>query len=114
MSDELTAVVTLLPMGLLWTILGIPLILGRVPRNGLYGFRVPSTLSDDRVWYPVNRSTGWFMVSNGVVILAIVCAATLDFFRISLVVVLLLIATSMLVGVGLGILQARRIKSRLR
>ncbi len=38
--------------------LSIPLILGVVPRNRLYGVRVPETMADERLWYAVNRLTG--------------------------------------------------------
>jgi hydrogenase-4 membrane subunit HyfE len=38
--------------------LGIPLALGRVKRNQWYGFRTPSTLTRDEVWYPVNTAFG--------------------------------------------------------
>jgi hypothetical protein len=34
--------------------LAIPLLMRKVPRNRLYGFRTRSTLADDRVWYEAN------------------------------------------------------------
>ena len=43
----------------------LPLILGRVPRNGLYGFRTPKTLSSDSVWYPANRHAGRELLTCG-------------------------------------------------
>ena len=36
-------------------IVAIPLILGVIPPNRLYGFRTKKTLSDADVWYRVNR-----------------------------------------------------------
>ncbi|GAB4396324.1 MAG: hypothetical protein OHK0052_17450 [Anaerolineales bacterium] len=44
--------------GLLLAVLAIPLILGRIPPNGLYGFRVPKTLRSETIWYAVNRHFG--------------------------------------------------------
>jgi hypothetical protein len=38
--------------------LAVPLYRGRVPRNSVYGVRVPATLADDRVWYPINARGG--------------------------------------------------------
>lgn len=38
--------------------LAVPLILERIPPNGLYGFRVPKTLSNETIWYAVNRHFG--------------------------------------------------------
>lgn len=40
-------------------IVGVPLAIGVIPRNRLYGFRTRRTLADDAVWYPVNRMAGW-------------------------------------------------------
>ena len=45
----------------------LPLALGRVPPNALYGFRTPRTLTDDEVWYGVNRPAGWALFFGGLV-----------------------------------------------
>lgn len=44
---------------LLIAALSIPLILGRIPPNELYGFRTERTVRDPAVWYPANRHSGW-------------------------------------------------------
>ncbi|HEV7572805.1 MAG TPA: SdpI family protein [Thermoanaerobaculia bacterium] len=36
-------------------IVSIPLALGMIPRNRLYGFRTRQTLADDAAWIGVNR-----------------------------------------------------------
>jgi len=40
--------------GVLLAAVSIPLILGKIGPNRLYGFRVKKTLEDPAVWYPVN------------------------------------------------------------
>src|SRR5512139_2474948 len=40
----------------------IPLVLGIVPRNRIYGIRTCKTLSDDAIWYPANRFGGWALI----------------------------------------------------
>ena len=45
----------------------IPMILGKVPPNWIYGFRTPRTLSSPEVWYPANRVAGCLMVVAAVV-----------------------------------------------
>ncbi len=40
----------------------IPLVLGIVPRNRVYGIRTCKTMSDDSVWYPANRFGGWALI----------------------------------------------------
>jgi uncharacterized membrane protein len=36
----------------------IPMILGKVPPNSIYGFRTRLTLSSPDIWYPANRFSG--------------------------------------------------------
>jgi len=43
-------------------IASIPLVIGIVPRNRVYGIRTCKTLSDDSVWYPANRFGGWALI----------------------------------------------------
>jgi hypothetical protein len=40
-------------------LVGVPLILGIVPPNPMYGFRVPATQADRAIWYPANAFMGW-------------------------------------------------------
>lgn len=60
-------VLTSLGLALLFLFLGIPLMLGKVKRNSLYGARFPATMADDRVWDVVNRKTGFLFVAGGAV-----------------------------------------------
>ncbi|RIE16238.1 SdpI family protein [Candidatus Cryosericum septentrionale] len=60
-------VLTSLGLALLFLFLGIPLMLGKVKRNSLYGARFPATMADDRVWDVVNRKTGFVFVAGGAV-----------------------------------------------
>lgn len=46
--------ITILVCGAIFIVVAIPLILRRVPRNRIYGYRTHATLSDDTIWYDVN------------------------------------------------------------
>jgi hypothetical protein len=49
--------------GTLLVILSVPMILGKIPPNGLYGFRVKKTMENPDIWYPVNAYSGkWLLV----------------------------------------------------
>ena len=48
---------------------GVPLLRGWIPRNRWSGFRVPKTLSSDRVWYEANRVAGRDLIIAGAVIM---------------------------------------------
>ena len=53
--------------GLLLIGLSIPLLLDKIPPNGWYGFRVPSTLYNPDVWYKVNRYAARWMLLSGII-----------------------------------------------
>ena len=67
-------------VGLLMIRLGVPLMRGKVPPNSLYGCRTERTLSDPKLWYEANRSSGRDFLISGVVVLA-ACLAALAFAR---------------------------------
>ncbi len=48
--------------------LSIPMIRGRVKPNGWYGFRIPLTLNNPEIWFPVNRFAGWWLLVCAIVL----------------------------------------------
>lgn len=50
--------------------LAIPMILGKVPPNHWYGFRIPLTVDNPEIWYPANRYAGWLLVGGGIIDMA--------------------------------------------
>ncbi len=65
----LTLLIIYIAGGALLAGLSIPLVLGRIPPNGLYGFRVPATIENPALWYPVNRYAGWRLLFSGLLII---------------------------------------------
>lgn len=61
-------------VGVLLAVLGVPLMLARVPPNRWYGFRVRRTLSDPSVWYAANRYAGGWMLAAGVACIVVAAA----------------------------------------
>jgi hypothetical protein len=51
--------------GLLLCGLAVPLILGKIGPNPLYGFRVQQTLENPAIWYPVNAYSGKALLAVG-------------------------------------------------
>jgi len=47
-------------------VVSLPLILGLIPRNRVYGIRTRKALSDDRTWYSVNRFGGGMILAASV------------------------------------------------
>jgi len=56
-------------VGLLLICLSIPLVLGKVPPNSIYGCRTRKTLSDPKIWYGANRISGRDFLVSGVLVL---------------------------------------------
>ena len=57
--------ITILICSVVFSLLSIPLILRRVPRNPVYGYRSRVTLSDDALWYKINAYFGMrFLVAT--------------------------------------------------
>jgi uncharacterized membrane protein len=53
-------------------LIALPLALGKIPRNRLYGVRTRRTLADDRVWYETNAYGGrGLIVASAVTIVAV-------------------------------------------
>ena len=65
-----TLLVMYVVFGLLLAGLSVPLLLDKIPPNGWYGFRVPSTLYNPDLWYKVNRYMARWMLLTGVITVA--------------------------------------------
>ena len=52
-------------------VLALPLILGVIPPNRLYGVRTPKTISSTEVWYRANRAGGWMLLLDSLLYLVI-------------------------------------------
>jgi uncharacterized membrane protein len=70
MSEITAATLLFAAAGLVFIGLGVPLLRGRVPPNSWYGCRTEKTLSDEKVWYAVNRVTGRSLIVAGVALVA--------------------------------------------
>ena len=52
------SLITILVVSLLLIVVAIPLVLHKVPRNTVYGFRTRSTMASDDLWYAANAHFG--------------------------------------------------------
>jgi uncharacterized membrane protein len=108
MRDPRTILLTLfLFNGVVLVGLSIPLILGKVPPNPWYGFRVRRTLKDPAVWYAVNRYAAWRMLVVAVVFLFV---APVAYFipGISFIGYAITCAAVVAVGLTVGLVQTFR------
>ena len=71
MSDWMVPGIAMTVAGLVLIGTGVPLVAGKIGRNRLYGYRIRSTLRDDRIWYPVNALSGIWLIWAGMLSLVI-------------------------------------------
>ena len=62
-----TLMILYVASGVLLALLSVPLILGRIPPNHFYGFRVQATLKNRQLWYSANRYAGWRLLVVGLI-----------------------------------------------
>lgn len=62
-------------VGVLIFILGIPLFLGRIKMNRIYGARFKKSFESDENWYKINKYSGkWMMIwSIPITIIGVIC-----------------------------------------
>jgi len=61
------ALITMLILDFIFIIISIPLVLRKVPRNVVYGFRIKATLEDDFIWYEANAYFGRLFIISSIV-----------------------------------------------
>ncbi|MEI7637865.1 MAG: SdpI family protein [Syntrophus sp. (in: bacteria)] len=67
--------ITLIVLGIVIILISIPLYLGRVKMNGVYGFRIRKAFESDQNWYLINRYGARALMLWGMVLMAagIIC-----------------------------------------
>ena len=107
-----TLLVMYVVFGGLLAVTAIPLWRGKVPPNPWYGFRVPSTLSNADIWYPVNRYMARWLFAAGL----ITVAGSIGFYLVPDLTVdeyawlcLLVFAAPLVVGIVLSVRYLRRL-----
>lgn len=96
MNDSTIIFLVFTICGLSEIIQGVPLMYEKIKPNWLYGFRIPGTVENKKVWYPVNRHLGKGLVIAGFILIIITLFLyTIDlgllFFEKTLVLLLILI-----------------------
>ncbi len=103
--------VTVLAVSALFIVIAIPLVLRRIPRNIVYGFRTRTTMANDATWYEANAYFGRALIISslcGIFMLFVIYLvqpfSPTVFFPVS---VLVLVAPTLVATVA----TARRVRS---
>jgi uncharacterized membrane protein len=100
--------------GILLAALSIPLIMRKIKPNPIYGFRTPTTLSNETYWYEVNSYAGKWLLGAGIMIAisAIVLAMlplSLDTYAILCAVIILGAIT---IAIVMGVIYMRKLQKQ--
>jgi hypothetical protein len=85
--------------GMLVGFISVPLIMGKIPPNGLYGFRVKKTMENPEIWYRVNAYSGKWLLGIGIAMImaasgfALIPFISLDFYAYAVLAVWVIIFT---------------------
>ena len=99
--------------GMLIVLLAIPMILGKIRPNRLYGFRTRKTLSDPDIWYLANRAAGSAMVVAGLAMMIVAGCLMLLWKDISLNALSLIHLALWTVAIGSMVVLSFQALSRL-
>jgi uncharacterized membrane protein len=69
MDDFILLIIVFIIVGMVEIILGLPLLFNKIKPNWLYGFRLPSTVSNEKIWYKVNHFFGRDMIISGIIVI---------------------------------------------
>jgi hypothetical protein len=61
--------------GIFLILSALPMLYNCVKPNPWYGFRVPKTLSDERIWYPANSYAAKGMILTGIITIVVAVGA---------------------------------------
>jgi uncharacterized membrane protein len=100
-------------VGVVFIALGIPLFQGRVRPNPWYGFRTDKTLSDEKVWYAVNRASGKDLVIAGTLIVVGSLVLLLMRGRVSLEQIVFTMTSVVLLGVLGMVVHGYKVMQRM-
>jgi uncharacterized membrane protein len=94
---------------LLMILVSVPMVMRRVPPNGIYGFRTPKTLSNPQIWYEANRRAGVNLIVGAILTMLLCCAVVWVFgaAKAGMLVPLVLLLT-VLGSTAVSLLQLRK------
>jgi uncharacterized membrane protein len=68
-NNDIFLALTHIFSGLLFILLSIPLVLGKVKMNHLYGIRISKAFESDENWYRINRYGGKVLIATGLILI---------------------------------------------
>ena len=94
---------------LLMILVSVPMVMRRLPPNGIYGFRTPKTLSNPQIWYQANRLAGLNLIVGAILTMVLGWALVWSFgaAKASVLVPLVLLLT-VLGSSAVSLLQLRK------
>ena len=115
MDEMFVTIFTFIFIGVVFVILGIPLILKKVKPNWFYGFRTPTTVKDKELWYKINRQVGREFIFAGIIVIIgsiflLIFQPILTLIQL-IIILLLLVHTLLIIIISRGLFLLRKLKT---
>ena len=113
MNDVTTASLLFAAVGFVYIALGIPLFRRQVKPNSWYGCRTTKTMSNERIWYAVNRVTGRDMIAAGIAVLISSFVVFLLRSELNSDFAAALLLAVLIIGVGIMVVNSLKAQKRM-
>ena len=116
MDDAFIIIISFIFVGAILILLGIPLLLGKIKPNWLYGFRLPSIVRNEDIWYKINKQVGRDLIIAGVVIIIgmFILLILKSYFTINqlIIISLLLVNIPLIIAIIRGLVLLKKLKNQ--
>ena len=114
MDEIFITIFTFTFIGVVFVILGIPLLLKKVKPNWFYGFRTLTTVKNKDLWFKVNKQVGREFIIAGIIVIIgsifmLIFQPILTLIQI-IIILLLLIHLSLIIIISRGIFLLKKLK----
>ena len=114
MDEIIITILTFVFIGVVFIILGFPLLLKKVKPNWFYGFRTSTTVKNKDLWYKVNNQVGKEFIIAGIIVIIgsiflLIFQPILTLIQIILIL-LLLVHLSLIIIISRGLFLLRKLK----
>jgi uncharacterized membrane protein len=100
-------------VGVVFIGIGVPLLRRQVKPNFWYGCRTQKTLSDEKIWYAVNRVTGRDLIVAGILLLTSSLAVSILGRTLNPTLAVIILLTVMVLSVAAMVVNSFRSQSRM-
>jgi uncharacterized membrane protein len=115
MDEIFITILTFVFIGVIFILLGFPLLLEKIKPNWFYGFRTPAIVKSKNLWYKVNKQIGRDFIIAGIILISgsiflLIFQPILTFLQL-IIILLILIQLSLIIIIIRGFFLLKKLKN---